>query len=160
LNAGLGGRATGAVMGGGLGAVAAPRAGLAEPGLAGDLSTAAPEATFENTPEPAALPAPGLQGLPPPEPVFYADSEGNVQDTGPVRNVDGARRPEPQARQWINPQNDPARMPGGPGMDQQAPQPLRPARPIDQQADQAATSPNTDLPAPTPAQIEAGNYRK
>lgn len=303
LNAGLGGLATGAVMGGGLGAVATSRTGPsdADPAAAQDLAT--PEATFENTPEPAALPAPGLQGLPPPEPVFYADRQGNVQDTGPVRNVDGEQRPEPQARQWVNPQNDPARMPGGPGMDQptprgepaplagefqhgsrpaapgraaaepatvdaaperqalpapdsivvdsqgnaqrgptgpfvapqperplpggrgmdqqaptadssgapdleirlrkngkpfqgrldargsllyrnaakageqpqvvrhgdgwavavpkqQAPQPLRPARPIDQQADQAATSPNNDLPAPTPAQIEAGNYRK
>lgn len=303
LNAGLGGLATGAVMGGGLGAVATPRTGPSDAGAAATLGSAAPEATFENTPEPAALPAPGLQGLPPPEPVFYADSQGNVQDTGPVRNVDGEQRPEPQARQWINPQNDPARIPGGPGMDQptprgepaplagefqhgsrpaapgraaaepatvdvaperqalpapdgivvdsqgnaqrgptgpfvapnpertlpggrgmdqqaptadssgapdleirlrkngkpfqgrgdarasllyreaakageqpqivrhgdgwavavpkqQAPQSLRPARPIDQQADQAATSPNNDLPAPTPAQIEAGNYRK
>lgn len=303
LNAGLGGLATGAVMGGGLGAVATSRTGPSDAGPAAAQDLATPEATFENTPEPAALPAPGLQGLPPPEPVYYADSQGNVQETGPVRNVDGEQRPEPQARQWINPQNDPARMPGGPGMDQptprgepaplagefqhgsrpaapgraaaepatvdaaperqalpapdgivvdsqgnaqrgptgpfvapnperplpggrgmdqqaptadssgapdleirlrkngkpfqgrgdarasilyreavkageqpqivrhgdgwavavpkqQEPQPLRPARPIDQQADQAATSPNNDLPAPTPAQIEAGNYRK
>lgn len=33
-------------------------------------------------------------------------------------------------------------------------------RPIDQAAHQAATSPSNDLPAPTPAQIEAGNYKK
>ena len=32
--------------------------------------------------------------------------------------------------------------------------------PIDTQAHEAATSPNNDLPAPTPAQIEAGNYKK
>ena len=32
--------------------------------------------------------------------------------------------------------------------------------PIDTQAHESATSPNNDLPAPTPAQIEAGNYKK
>ncbi len=31
---------------------------------------------------------------------------------------------------------------------------------IDTQAHESATSPNNDLPAPTPAQIEAGNYKK
>lgn len=79
------------------------------------------DADFENTPEPAALPAPGLAGLPPPEQVFYGDSQGNVQDTGPVRNVDGEQQPAQQARNWVNPQNDPANMGGGPGMDQQTP---------------------------------------
>jgi hypothetical protein len=79
------------------------------------------DADFENTPEPAALPAPGLAGLPPPEQVFYGDSQGNVQDTGPVRNVDGEQQPAQQARNWVNPQNDPANLGGGPGMDQQTP---------------------------------------
>lgn len=79
------------------------------------------DADFENTPEPAALPAPGLAGLPPPEQVFYGDSQGNVQDTGPVRSVDGERQPDQLARSWVNPQNDPANMGGGPGMDQQTP---------------------------------------
>jgi flagellar motility protein MotE (MotC chaperone) len=259
-------------------------------------SAAEPDATFEDAPEPAALPAPGLQGLPKPEPTFYADSQGNMQDVGPVRNVDGEMQPDQQGRQWINPRNradrsvggegmerqvargEPAplegqfqhgsrqqvadsqaqegltldgetlqpalpapdafvvdgqgnaqrgatkpqifdRAPtGGRGMDQQAPTAIRrdddfeymarsngepfqahgaakaskafrearkvgrnptvakvdggfavrvPAdpkryqmRPIDQAANQAATSPTNDLPAPTPAQIEAGNYKK
>ncbi|MFK8398187.1 LPD38 domain-containing protein [Pseudomonas sp. BGr12] len=41
------------------------------------------------------------------------------------------------------------------------PQPaVDPASQIDQQAHEAATSPNNSHPEPTPAQIEAGNYRK
>ena len=78
-----------------------------------------PEATFENTPEPVALPAPERDALPAPEPVMYADADGQVQDVGPNRNVDGVVQPSPQERQWVNPANDPDRMPGGPGMDQQ-----------------------------------------
>ncbi|MHB0820138.1 LPD38 domain-containing protein [Stutzerimonas stutzeri] len=84
-----------------------------------ELRPADADATFESIPDTAALPAPGLQGLPAPERTFYADSQGNVQDTGPVRNVDGEMQPDPQGRQWVNPENDPARMAGGPGMDRQ-----------------------------------------
>ncbi|MWV17577.1 hypothetical protein F3I16_16160 [Pseudomonas sp. L-22-4S-12] len=79
------------------------------------------DADFDNTPEPAALPAPDRAALPAPEQVFYADQQGNVQDTGPVRNVDGQQQPDQQARSWVNPQNDPARAAGGPGMEQQVP---------------------------------------
>ncbi|WP_417480464.1 LPD38 domain-containing protein [Maricaulis maris] len=84
-------------------------------------SAAEPDATFEDAPEPAALPAPGLQGLPKPEPTFYADSQGNMQDVGPVRNVDGKMQPDQQGRQWINPRNRADRQVGGEGMERQVP---------------------------------------
>lgn len=79
------------------------------------------DATFDDTPLAAALPAPGLQGLPSPEPTFYADSRGNVQDVGPVRNVDGQMQPDPQRSQWINPRNRADRPVGGEGMERQVP---------------------------------------
>ncbi|MDH0156471.1 LPD38 domain-containing protein [Stutzerimonas stutzeri] len=79
------------------------------------------DATFDDTPQTAALPAPGLQGLPSPEPTFYADSQGNVQDVGPVRNVDGQMQPDPQGRQWVNPRNRADRPVGGEGMERQVP---------------------------------------
>nr|WP_298166485.1 LPD38 domain-containing protein [uncultured Pseudomonas sp.] len=87
----------------------------------GRVPVVAADADFENTPEQAALPAPGLASLPPPEQTFYADSQGNMQDTGPVRSVDGEMQPDVQARRWVNPQNDPARSAGGPGMEQRVP---------------------------------------
>jgi hypothetical protein len=82
-------------------------------------SAAEPDANFEDAPESAALPAPGLQGLPSPEPTFYADSHGNMQDVGPVRNVDGEMQPDQQGRQWINPRNRADRPAGGEGMERQ-----------------------------------------
>lgn len=67
----------------------------------------------------AKLPAPEpVLGLPAPEPAMYVDSEGNAQSIGPVRNVDGEMRPEPQARV---PMADPAASTGGRGMYDQAP---------------------------------------
>ncbi|WXL27773.1 LPD38 domain-containing protein [Ectopseudomonas mendocina] len=177
------------------------------------------DAEFEATPEPLALPAPGVSSLPAPEKVFYGDAQGNLQDIGPVRNVDGERQPDQQARSWVNPKHDPANMGGGSGMDQQAPtatsrdrsqiellhkpngkpfdapkgaeaskafrearaagrQPRvvpvdggyaiqvqqdlvsQAMRPLDIKANEAATSPTNDLPSPSAAQIEAGNYKK
>ena len=79
------------------------------------------DATFDDIPPAAALPAPGLQGLPAPEPTFYADSQGNVQDVGPMRNVDGQMQPDPQGSQWINPRNRADRPVGGEGMERQVP---------------------------------------
>jgi hypothetical protein len=92
----------------------------------------APETLALPAPEPAAessggvlsraaakLPAPEpVLGLPAPEPAMYVDSEGNAQSIGPVRNVDGEMRPEPQARV---PMADPAASTGGRGMYDQAP---------------------------------------
>lgn len=77
------------------------------------------DATFDDTPQTAALPAPGLQGLPAPEQTFYADSQGNMQGTGPVRNVDGEMQPDQQGRQWINPRNRADRPVGGEGMERE-----------------------------------------
>lgn len=77
------------------------------------------DASFETTPEPAALPGPARDVLPAPESVFYAGADGQVQDVGPNRNVDGTLQPAAQERRWVNPTNDAGRMPGGPGMDQQ-----------------------------------------
>ncbi len=94
---------------------------LGRPDQRAQQPSAEGDATFEGTPEPAALPAPGLQGLPAPEQTFYADSQGNIQDIGPVRSVDGEMQPDVQARRWVNPQNDLARSAGGPGMEQQVP---------------------------------------
>lgn len=122
LNEGLGGLATGGVMGAGLGGVAAPRFGQEASSTPIDVLNSQEDATFENTPEPAQLESPGLQGLlPAPEQTFYADSQGNVQDTGPVKNVDGVMQPSAQGSQWINPANRADAMTGGPGMDQQTP---------------------------------------
>lgn len=92
---------------------------LGRPDQRAQQPAAEEDATFENTPAPAALPAPGLQGLPAPEQTFYADSQGNVQGTGPVRNVDGEMRPAAQAGEWVNPRNRADRLPGGEGMERQ-----------------------------------------
>ncbi|WP_347506220.1 hypothetical protein [Pseudomonas anguilliseptica] len=172
MNAGALGSVAGGAMGGALGAGAGRS--RATPGPIEPLAEAA-DATFENTPEPAALPAAGLQGLPASEQVFYADSQGKVQDTGPVRNVDGEMQPATQARQWVNPQNDPARPVGGPGMEQQvargapAPlegqlqlgakaesaEPLREPRTIEAEPERAA------LPAPDAIVVDsAGNAQR
>lgn len=91
-----------------------------EGGRPGDPAKDA-DASFEDVPEPAALPASGRQGLPSPEPTFYADSQGNMQDVGPVRNVDGEMQPDQQGRQWINPRNRADRPMGGEGMERQVP---------------------------------------
>lgn len=92
---------------------------LDRPDQRGQQPAAEEDATFEGTPEPAALPAPGLQGLPAPDQTFYADSQGNMQDTGPVRNVDGEMRPAAQAGEWVSPRNRADRLPGGEGMERQ-----------------------------------------
>jgi len=66
-----------------------------------------------------ALPALERLALPAPEQTFYADSQGNVQDVGPVRNVDGDMQPDLQGREWINPRNRADRIVGGEGMEAQ-----------------------------------------
>jgi len=66
-----------------------------------------------------ALPAPERLALPAPEQTFYADSQGNVQDVGPVRNVDGEMQPDLQGREWVNPRNRTGRIVGGEGMEAQ-----------------------------------------
>lgn len=122
LNESLGGLATGSVMGGGIGSVASPRADQSPSSTPIDALESQEDATFDGTPDPQALSAPGLQGLlPAPEQTFYADSQGNVQDTGPVKNVDGVMQPSAQGSQWVNPANRADVMGGGPGMDQQTP---------------------------------------
>lgn len=83
-----------------------------------------PESTFENTPAPLAIEGPGLQGLPQPDQVFYGDSQGNMQDIGPIKNVDGVMQPSPQSLQWVNPSNRTdatASLIGGEGMEAQTP---------------------------------------
>src|SRR5690606_28728239 len=62
----------------------------------------------------AMLPAPDRLALPAPEPVLYADSEGNLTEAGPERDVDRELRPVPG-------RTEPSPMTGGPGMDQQTP---------------------------------------
>lgn len=62
----------------------------------------------------AMLPAPDRLALPAPEPVLYADSEGNLTEAGPERDVDRELRPVPGRA-------EPSPMTGGPGMDQQTP---------------------------------------
>jgi len=80
----------------------------------------------------AQLPAPEpVLRLPPPEPVTYVDGAGNAQNIGPVRNVDGEMRAEPQGRV---PASAPAGLSGGRGMDQPTPRgrealPVEPASP-------------------------------
>ncbi len=81
---------------------------------------------------PLALPAPST---------MVVDSRGNTE-RGPVQPF-----VEPSAR---------VRPLGGPGMERQAPT----ASKVDVEAHQAATSPANDLPEPSQAQKEAGNYRK
>lgn len=87
----------------------------------------------------APVDVPAQLALPAPD-TMVVDGQGNAQR--------GAVAPfvEPSAQ---------VRPLGGPGMEAQAP-----TRKIDQQAQEAATSPSNNLPEPTPAQIEAGNYRK
>jgi hypothetical protein len=59
----------------------------------------------------AMLPGPSIAGmLPAPDPVFFADSQGNVSDQGPERNVDREYRPTGREK---------APRDFGPGMDQQ-----------------------------------------
>lgn len=87
-------------------------------------SEAAPEAAANSGPLSRAvgqLPAPNIAGaLPAPEQTVFVDAAGNANTQGPVRNVDGEMRPEPQARQpWVDPGNGQAF--GGPGMEQQVP---------------------------------------
>ncbi|HCF5769802.1 LPD38 domain-containing protein [Pseudomonas aeruginosa] len=87
-------------------------------------SEAAPEAAASSGPLSRAvgqLPAPNIAGaLPAPEQTVFVDAAGNANTQGPVRNVDGEMRPEPQARQpWVDPGNGQAF--GGPGMEQQVP---------------------------------------
>lgn len=84
----------------------------------GPLSKAA-----SKMPEPLALPAPETLALPSPEQVFYAGSDGAVNDIGPVVSVDGETQPAFQGRTWINPENNPEVASYGPGMDLQAPAP-------------------------------------
>lgn len=83
-----------------------------------------PESTFENTPAPLAIEGPGLQGLPQPGQVFYGDSQGGMQDIGPIKSVDGVMQPTPQSQQWVNPNNRTdaqASLIGGEGMEAQTP---------------------------------------
>ncbi|MFI8608488.1 LPD38 domain-containing protein [Pseudomonas sp. NPDC077649] len=87
--------------------------------------------------EPVAPPAP--LGLPAPS-TMVVDSQGNAER--------GATAPFVEPRAQVRPI-------GGPGMERQAP-----ASRVDQQAQEAATSLSNDLPEPSQAQIEAGNYRK
>lgn len=87
-------------------------------------SEAAPEAAASSGPLSRAagqLPAPNIAGaLPAPEQTVFVDAAGNANTQGPVRNVDGEMRPEPQARQpWVDPGN--GQTFGGPGMEQQVP---------------------------------------
>lgn len=120
-NEALGGLATGGVMGGGIGAMSRSRVDYSDDPVAPEAQDAEADATFEGTPEQARLEGPGLQGLPEPDQVFYGDTQGNVQDIGPMKSVDGEMRPSPQSHQWVNPDNRTDVMTGGAGMDQQAP---------------------------------------
>ncbi|PRD26232.1 UNVERIFIED_CONTAM: traN [Trichonephila clavipes] len=79
------------------------------------------DAIFEDAPDAAGLPAPQREALPAPETVLYGGKDGQVQGVGPNRNVDGVVQPAEQERRWVNSQNDPERLPGGPGLDQQTP---------------------------------------
>lgn len=85
------------------------------------------------------VPPPAPLGLPAPS-TMVVDSQGNAQR--------GATAPFVEPRAQVRPI-------GGPGMERQAP-----ASRVDRQAQEAATSPSNDLPEPSQAQIEAGNYRK
>ena len=111
--AGAAGLLAGGVMGAGGGVIHARPHSDAAPEVApssGPLSRAAGQ-----------LPAPSIAGaLPAPEQTVFVDAAGNANTQGPVRNVDGEMRPEPQARQpWVDPGNGQAF--GGPGMEQQVP---------------------------------------
>lgn len=65
-----------------------------------------------------ALPAPApALALPAPS-TLYASSDGSVQSTGPVINVDGTAQPAAQAQTWVNPVNTPQPSFGA-GMEQQ-----------------------------------------
>lgn len=65
-----------------------------------------------------ALPAPApALALPAPN-TLYASSDGSVQSTGPVINVDGTAQPAAQAQTWVNPVNTPQPSFGA-GMEQQ-----------------------------------------
>lgn len=61
----------------------------------------------------AMLPAPERLALPAPDQILYADSEGQVSQQGPLRDVDREQRPVPGRAE--------RGMGGGPGMDQQTP---------------------------------------
>lgn len=111
---------------GALGGAGFSVAGTALSGKDANPQTAVDEqdATFENTPAPLAIEGPGLQGLPQPDQVFYGDSQGNMQDIGPIKNVDGVMQPSPQSQQWVNPSNRTdatASLIGGEGMEAQTP---------------------------------------
>lgn len=110
-------------------------------------SEAAPEAAPSSGPLSRAagqLPVPNIAGaLPAPEQTVFVDAAGNANTQGPVRNVDGEMRPEPQARQpWVDPGNGQAF--GGPGMEQQVPRGTEAAPPNQPAAGPARAA----LPAP------------
>ena len=111
---------------GALGGAGFSVAGTALSGKDANPQTAVDEqdATFENTPAPLAIDGPGLQGLPQPGQVFYGDSQGGMQDIGPIKSVDGVMQPTPQSQQWVNPNNRTdaqASLIGGEGMEAQTP---------------------------------------
>ncbi|MBX9914098.1 MAG: hypothetical protein K2Y25_09375, partial [Pseudomonadaceae bacterium] len=113
----------GGVMGGGA-------AGLIKPQVQPTPTAENPAPAPVDRPDPGAgplsaaaflLPAPEARlGLPAPD-TLYADSQGNVNSTGPIINVDGTQQPaQQQSQPWVNPANAPSN--GGPGMDQQTAQ--------------------------------------
>lgn len=121
--------AAGLLAGGVIGGVAGP---LGREKPAAEYGAQAPGVQPQEQPVPAApaggalsraaalLPAPEAPlALPAPEQVTYVDGNGVAQNIGPVRNVDGEMRPEPQARV---PSRAPVDMAGGRGMYSQAPE--------------------------------------
>lgn len=124
--------AAGLLAGGVIGGVAGP---LGREKPAAEDGTQDPGVQPEDQPTPAApaggalsraaalLPAPAEPlALPAPEQVTYVDGNGVAQNIGPVRNVDGEMRPEPQARV---PAMAPVDVAGGRGMFAQAPEGTR-----------------------------------
>ena len=110
--------ALGALGGAGFSVVGTALSGKDNTEAAADPVQEDADATFENTPEQPRLEAPGLQGLPEPDQVFYGD-RAICRILGLLKVLMASCSP-PQSQQWVNPENRtdaPVDLIGGEGME-------------------------------------------
>lgn len=137
LNAAILGGIGGGILGGGVDAAGRVAARGQEP--AAPAPAAQPVGPISRSV--GLLPAPDRLALPAPDPVLYADGQGNVSPDGPARNVDREQRPVP-GRETQPPFS-------GAGLDQQVPRGVIPLSGELIQAQPLTVQPSPPVPVRT-----------